>query len=306
MRPFRLILLALVLGCGGPLDQPAMPIPKRVLLVTVDGLRPDVALRAEMPNLRSLMRTGCFTFYGLTVNPSMTLPAHVSMLTGLKPERHSVWTDLDSPDEPIVYPSATTLFEAAKKAGYTTAMAAGKPKFAALAKPGSLDWSYVPEVYAQDRQVAEQMAAMIRQSQPAVMFMHLAGVDAAGHGSGWGSEDQLTAASEADAALGLVLTTLREQNLMDSTVVVLTSDHGGSGWSHWYQDHRHSQVPWIVCGPRVKKNLDLTRYRELTVNVCDTFATVCYLLKIPIESGLDGRPVLQIIDREEVRDAGAR
>jgi len=307
MKRFGLVLVVVMLGgCGGPMDHPVGPTPKRVLIVTVDGLRPDVALRAEMPNMRALMKSGCFTFYGLTIDPSLTLPAHVSMLTGQKPDKHGVWTDLDRADEQVVYPSVPTLFEAAKKAGYTTAIATGKAKFEALNKPNSLDWSYIPKIYAQDGQVAQQMTEMIKQHRPQVMLVHLAGVDAAGHGSGWGSDDQVQAASDADAALGVVLAALREQNLMQETVIVLSSDHGGSGWSHWYSDDRHSRIPWIISGPQVKKNLDLTRYRELTVNIYDTFPTVCYLLKIPLESGLDGKAVLQIIDREEVRDAGAR
>jgi len=300
-----IVMLLTIPACGGAAVPRTTPQVKRILIVSIDGLRPDVALRADMPNLRALANAGCFSYSALTIDPPLTLPAHTSMLTGCLPSKHAVWTDLDRPDEPVVHPKVPTLFELAKKAGYTTAIATGKAKFEALLTPDALDWSYVPKVYAQDFQVAQQAAEMIKLHRPHLLFVQLAGVDAAGHGSGWGSDDQLLAAHDADAALGLLLAELRHANLIDETAVFAVSDHGGTGYAHWYPDDRSAHVVWVLSGPRIKKNLDLTRYPELTVHVYDTFATACYLLKIPPPADVDAKPVLQVIDREEVRDAGA-
>ncbi|GIW74943.1 MAG: hypothetical protein KatS3mg104_0006 [Phycisphaerae bacterium] len=54
----------------------------RVLIISIDGLRPDLALRAEMPNLRSLLRNGSYSFWAYTTPAAITLPSHTSMLTG--------------------------------------------------------------------------------------------------------------------------------------------------------------------------------------------------------------------------------
>ena len=43
-----------------------------------------------------------------------------------------------------VYPNTPTQFELATAAGLSTAMVAGKSKFAALARPGALRWQSVP------------------------------------------------------------------------------------------------------------------------------------------------------------------
>src|SRR5690349_1867756 len=63
---------------------------ERALVISIDGLRPDLALRASTPRLRHLCETGSFTFWAETVPEAYTLPAHVSMLTGCSVARHGV------------------------------------------------------------------------------------------------------------------------------------------------------------------------------------------------------------------------
>src|SRR5687767_13876906 len=52
----------------------------RVLIISVDGLRLDLLLRADAPHVRSLMARGSYTFWARTVPEAYTLPAHVSMV----------------------------------------------------------------------------------------------------------------------------------------------------------------------------------------------------------------------------------
>src|SRR5689334_9204635 len=122
--------------------RPNRPVPAidRALIVSIDGLRPDVLLRAKTPRIHDLYEHGSFSFWARTTALSTTLPSHTSMLTGLIPRRHEVEWNWDLPLAKPVYPHGQTLFEVAKKAGYSTAMAAGKSKFTILAKPGTIDW----------------------------------------------------------------------------------------------------------------------------------------------------------------------
>jgi hypothetical protein len=53
-------------------------------------------------------------------------------------------------------------------------------------------------------------------------------------------------------------------------------------------------IPWIVAGPRIRAGFDLASVAGLQVRIEDTFATACWLLGVPLEEGLDGRPVIQI------------
>ena len=56
-----LLLAALVRGQAAvPVSRPQRPIPavEHVLIISIDGLRPDLALLADMPNLRGLLKQG--------------------------------------------------------------------------------------------------------------------------------------------------------------------------------------------------------------------------------------------------------
>jgi hypothetical protein len=298
-RPIRLIL-AFVLcawtsGVPGPAHAaPRRPIPAltRVLIVSVDGLRGDLALRANTPTLHALLARGSFTMWARTTDVAVTLPSHVSMLTGVSPEKHRVdWND----DQPGRYPAWPTLLEIARQAGYTTAMAAGKSKFHALEKPGSLNWSYVPGAsLVNDASVTDTAVAWIALRKPQVFFVHLPSVDTAGHKYGWGSREQLDAIAIADASIGRILDGLREQNILDSTLVIVSADHGGAGKSHGAGDVRSLTIPWIAAGPSVCANLDLTTDADLTVRTEDTFATAAYVLGLTPPQPVDGKAVMEI------------
>lgn len=116
-------------------DKRAHP---RVLIVSIDDCRPDVALRAEMPVLRSLLLQGSFTFWARTIDVAVTPPSHTSMLTGVTPARHKVdWND-DVGPERFHYPEFPTPMDLARQKGMTTALVAAKSKFVVLAQPGSV------------------------------------------------------------------------------------------------------------------------------------------------------------------------
>src|SRR5687768_7936296 len=118
--------------------------PRRVLVISVDGLRPDLLLRSDTPNMHRLFRDGCYTFWARTVPQGITLPSHTSMLTGVTPRRHGIEWNRDLPLFRPVYPAHPTLFELAHKAGFTTAIATGKSKFATIIKPKMLTWQSIP------------------------------------------------------------------------------------------------------------------------------------------------------------------
>jgi predicted AlkP superfamily pyrophosphatase or phosphodiesterase len=281
---------------------PAKPIPavEHVIIISVDGLRPDVLLRARTPNVRGLMETGTFTLWARTVPQSITLPSHTSMLTGVTPERHRVLWNADLPAP--VYPKVPTIFEVAKSGGLTTAMVTGKSKFISLARPGSIDWEKVQ--VATDEEVGSAAAAVLREDKPNLLVVHFPGADAAGHSKGWGTPEQIAAVETIDRSVGVLLGALDDAKLGDSTAIIVSADHGGAGKSHGPNDPRSRHIPWIAHGPGVRKNYDLTRDAALTVNTEDTFATACWLLGVRPPSPIDGKPIEQILaDRELLRTA---
>lgn len=273
-------------------ERPVQAID-RVLIISIDGLRPDLLLRAYMPRVRGLCATGSFTFWAETTPEAYTLPCHVTMLTGAPSESHSVtWNEYIEDS----YPAVPTLFELAKNAGLPTALVSGKMKFIALLKPGTVDHHYLPpEEPVSDVHVALEAVRVLRAHRPRVMFVHFPGVDTAGHDHGWGSAQQLAAIEQADAAVGLLLTTLRELKLTGSTLILLTADHGGAGQDHYAKDPRSHFIPWIASGPGLHQDFDLTRQPTLRIGIEDTFATACLFLGLDPGPACRGQAVLEVL-----------
>lgn len=331
-RVLGLALIACILSIhalSAKAEDPVRPIKpaldRRVLVVSIDGLRPDLALLADMPNLRSLMKGGSYTMWAQTLTVGITLPSHTSMLTGVPLERHGVFWNDDVPIRKRRYdhPHVATLFEWAKDAGYTTALVAGKYKFVALARGDSVDHLVLPEAPKRpvagvpqpvtvrdeyglteydlkhdDAWVAQEASKVIRDYKPQVMAVHFPRVDSVGHAKGWGTPEQLATIGRADKALGTVLQSLRDVQLFDDTLIILTSDHGGLGKGHHGKDPRGLHIPWIAHGPGIRKGYDLTQHTSLVVNTMDTFATLAAYLGIRYTSddGIEGKVVKEALE----------
>src|ERR1700686_1942999 len=58
------------------------PIPqiRKAIVVSIDGLRPDLLLLARTPNIRELIARGAYSMWARTTPNAITLPSHVSMM----------------------------------------------------------------------------------------------------------------------------------------------------------------------------------------------------------------------------------
>jgi hypothetical protein len=271
------------------------PPARRVLILSIDGLRPDAILPAPMPNLSGLMLSGAFSLGAQTVFPSVTLVAHSSMLSGLCPSKHGVdWNDY-IPERG--YAQGTDLFDIAHAAGLRTYMYAGKAKLQQITEPASLD----KFVYVNDRDlvVAERLIAEFPQDF-GVLFVHFPLVDGMGHEYGWLSPEQLSVIRRADEALGLILAELDARNLRSETLIIVSSDHGGHGTSHGGSSPEDMTIPWVASGPGIQPKTLTT-----VAHTIDTAATAAFALGLPIPAEWDGVPVYEAfglpIERQSVQ-----
>ncbi|MGC8874222.1 MAG: alkaline phosphatase family protein [Chloroflexia bacterium] len=271
-----------------PTATPA-PLPvEHVLLISVDGLTPAALEEVEVPSIARLRSAGVFAWHAQTVLPSVTLPAHAAMLTGLPPEITGIdWNSWSEGEPYIGFPTVLAL---AHEQGLRVAAVLGKAKLQALFPPGSVD---AVEVAWGDRAVAERSARRIEELRPALLFVHLSGVDAAGHTYGWMSEEYLEAVREADQAIGVLLEALEKAGIAARTAVLLVSDHGGHGRVHGSSLPEDTTIVWMLSGPGIARGKEIPG-----VWIYDTAPTVLYLLGLPVPDNWQGRVIREAFGEE--------
>ena len=257
--------------------------PARVLILSIDGFRPDAIELTPMRNLQALMQAGAYSLVAQTIFPSSTLPAHASMLTGLCPDKHGVdWNDY-RPDRG--YANGADIFDLAHTAGLHTVMVVGKDKLRQVTEPESTDvFEYIND---RDVVIAARVAELIPQGFD-LMFVHFPTPDWMGHEYGWLSPEQYSVLFRADEALQTILNALEAAGMREDTLIIVTADHGGHDTTHGSSRLEDMTIPWIIAGPGVKHVVLST-----DVNTTDTAATVAWALGLPIQPDWDGRPVLE-------------
>ena len=266
---------------------PFAPAARRVVIVSIDGLRPDAVFPAAMSNLITLMQSGAFSLGAQTVFPSVTLVAHASMLSGLCPAKHGVdWNEY----LPLLgYAAGTDLFDLAHAAGLQTIMIVGKQKLLQITEPSSLD-TFI-QLNNSDPSFMESLIADFPQDF-GVLFIHLLNTDLAGHQYGWLSPEQLNVIHQADEALGMLLAELDARNLRGETLIIVTSDHGGNGNGHGSDSREEMTIPWVAAGPGIRPVTLTSR-----VHTMDTAATAAFALGLAIPAEWDGVPVYEAFGR---------
>jgi predicted AlkP superfamily pyrophosphatase or phosphodiesterase len=254
---------------------PPPPImPKRVVIISEDGMRPDVLTEELAPRHFALMKEGTIAHHAETIPESDTLPSHASMLSGVGALAHGLWWNSYQSARGFIH--VPTIFSVAHDAHLTTAMIVGKPKLRHIAIPGTVDHFERPSYLCGG--VAKRAAEYFATSKPDLMFVHFSDPDEYGHSHGWMSKEYLHAVHNSDGCLATVLAAIDASPDAASTLVIVTADHGGHGKKH--SDGHVAvdrDIPWIVRGPGVGHGVVL----DESVETVDTAATTLAALGLP-------------------------
>ena len=270
--------------------RPAESLTRTVVVVSIDGLRPDAITEYGAPTLQRLMREGSYTLSASTIHPSKTLPSHTSMLTGQPPERHGVlWNNVATAHTDSV--ELPNIFSVARAHGYSTAAFFSKAKFQPLQLEGTLDYSQAPGGlygrWSSERTLGD-IARYLEGARPNVLFVHLTDPDAAGHRAGWMTPEYGRAVLAADRAVDELIALANRAYGPGNFSVIVTADHGGHGTNHGSADPRDVTIPWIAWGKGVKPGA----LPASTVRTMDTAATVLWLLAVNGPADWAGQPVV--------------
>ena len=291
-RPLACLFLS-ILALTAALGAKEVPA-EHVFIISFDQGAPAGIAKADMPVFKKLAAQGAHTWEAYTIVPSLTLPSHTSMLTGVGIQKHQIdWNDYQPNKGKVQVP---TIFSLAKEKGFTTAMFVAKEKFQHLNLPGSVDRFIYPKNDESCGSVAREFANSVASLKPGLCFIHFGDPDVKGHAFGMNSPEKMQAFADTDKALGVILDAVDKAGLTQSSVFILTADHGGhdtkdnngiTRGTHGSSSPDDVTIPWIAWGKGVKPGFAITA----AVVQYDTAATALWLLGIPVPENFWGRPV---------------
>jgi predicted AlkP superfamily pyrophosphatase or phosphodiesterase len=258
MQLKKWLALAGVLLGSGILRAQVQSLATHVVLITIDGSRPDFYLDSSWhaDNIRALMAGGAYAKGVNSVFPSMTYPSHTTIVTGVQPAKHGIYYNT-GPGEKVYWNDSSikvpTIWGTATAKGLTVAslfwpvsadapVAYNIPDIGSLGEKVREQYSkpagFVDEVraqvfggvshieYGRDVNVARIAAYVIAKAKPNLMTIHLFSVDHNEHMQGREGDQVRAAVRGADSAVGIIVDAVKAAGIADSTVIIVTGDHG--------------------------------------------------------------------------------
>jgi predicted AlkP superfamily pyrophosphatase or phosphodiesterase len=259
-------------------------LPSAVVLIMIDGLRPDALALTPCPHLTALKERSAYTLAAHSVMPSMTLPCHMSIFHSVPPARHGVTTN---EWRPMARP-LPGLVEVAKAAWRRCAFFYNWEPLRNLSAPGSLAFAYFRDNLYEpdgDERIVAEAARYIAAERPDFTFVYLGTLDIAGHGYGWMSDNYLAHLAGLDGTVGRLLDALPAE-----ATLLLQSDHGGHDRTHGSELPDDMTIPWLAAGPGIRQGYEI----GAAVSLLDTAPTLARLLGLSPHPEWEGRVVEEI------------
>lgn len=270
-------------------SRPVVAAARRVVLVSVDGLRGDAVDRYAPPTLSRLASEGSFTAVARTVVPSLTVPAHLSMLSGVSPDTHGVR------GESLAFTAEMAaldpLFRHAGRRGLATRAFMGSegPLAAfevALSCRLAFGMDSLTLVESSASSIASASLATLADPDVRMVFVHIPDPDLAGHALGFESDAYRRAVLAADSAVAEIVDEVGPEDLL-----VVTSDHGGGGA---YGPHQHGSssdddvlIPLFLWGAHAVPS------EPTDASILDVAPTVLWALGFEPPDQYEGRILLE-------------
>ncbi|HTR76985.1 MAG TPA: alkaline phosphatase family protein [Gemmatimonadaceae bacterium] len=278
---------------------------RRVILVVLDGLRPDAIEQFDLRQLREIQRRGASTGTARTVAPSVTAAAMGSLLTGVPPERHGLVSDrfhIPRPTSPL-RPMPRVLVES----NYPASAFITRPpllfRWIAGRLGRHLGFSRARFVGKDAAGVLAAAGATIASQRRGLILLHWPDADRAGHDHGWMTPEYGAAARKMDESLAR-LGRLIDAPDEDGTLLILLSDHGGGGTVPNQHDSAHpsDRTTFVtLAGRRV-----LPGALGDSISLLDVPATVLWALGVKAPDDYAGTPIRAAFRQAVELPPGAR
>jgi predicted AlkP superfamily pyrophosphatase or phosphodiesterase len=302
----RLLVLTLGIWCAGS-ALAAEGTVKKVLVIGIDGCRPDAIVAAHTPHHDKLSERGTYCVDAQILAPRETQgdtvsgPGWSNILTGVWPDKHGVIDNSFRGSNYGDYPHFFTRIKQVRPEAVTGSFSdwgpikdkilSGADVASAFPEGGAKG---LEEYLIGDVQAADACAKFIADKDPTAVMIYLGQVDESGHRHGFHPKvpQYVTAIETVDGLIGKLIAAVESRPKFDQEdwLVVVCTDHGGVGLGHGggRKTPEIRDVFLIFSGPSVIQQ----RTEEPSYQV-DVVATALTHLGIKLDPAwkLDGKAI---------------
>lgn len=271
---------------------------RKLLIICIDGLRPDAMEVADAPNLHALIASGAYCPNAQSEDLTFSGPNWSSILHGVHRDKHQVTTNDYSGNNLAQYPDLFHYLELHNPAWNTYRIFTWAA--AHVGQPTGADVAINREYSANGDALMTNDAVQILTgthpqyvADPDAMLLFYSDVDVRGHQFGFHPSvpQYLAEIADVDGQIGLVRSALpqRPNYAGENWLIIVTTDHGGAidGTHHGNTPEKRT-IPFIVSGPSAARGLIYPQARTI-----DVARTALGFMQVPINPAwsLDGHAV---------------
>lgn len=255
---------------------------KKVILISIDGMRSDGLRRCGNPYVKELERMCTYTYRGRSVFPSVTFPCHYSMTRSVSPWHHRILNNTYVPPARPV----NGIFETIRAGGGVSAMFYGWEPIRDIATAGTVQYDTYIDAYtcdSGDTALTDEAERCIAENHPDFVFLYMVETDEkGGHDNRWMSDEYLRRVSIAIDNVKRII-----DRFGDEYSVVVMSDHGGHARTHGTPLPQDMIVPLFLYGPDFAPGAVLS-----SASLLDIAPTIAAVMGLPPEPAWRGKSLV--------------
>ncbi len=238
---------------------------KKVCLISVDGMRPDVL--SDIDEAQEIMKKSTYTLSAQTVYPSFTLPAHISMFNSVGPEKHGTLTNTYVPQTNPVNGICEVLTKNRRKCAFAYEWEELRDVY----RPGSVAHSvYYSSVeygaaYSIDK-TTEAAINVLGESEYDFVFVYLGLADETGHRYGWMGDEYYNAVTVCWQKIKHIIESAPQDYLF-----IISTDHGGHDGIHGTDLPVDMTIPIIILDKTGEYNMENASIKDIAPTITAFF-----------------------------------
>lgn len=259
---------------------------RKVLIIGLDGCRPDSIQAANTPNIDQIITNGAVSWKAQTEIRTISGAAWTSLLTGVHMDKHGVYGN-DFKPRNLEY---RTLYHEIKKWNpnfRVIAYSNWKPIITKIFEKGILS----KKKSGSDRKMTKRLVKSITKDQGDLYFLQLDEIDGAGHKWGYGPDchKYVETIEKRDLMLGQIIQAIKQRPDEEKWLIILVSDHGGLGHGHGKPTNEELTIIFAVSGTMVENNQILDEDEDEFISIVDAVPTIAKFLGMPQKEYWDGK-----------------